>query len=99
MINSLSFQEETLQIDRRLENYLIDKNDLEKDITGLRELSTQFAKEKHGIQLRIDSIATDATHYQQLLSEIESEQTYAQAQIVNHSISCLGLNIFLLLSG
>ncbi len=62
---------EILEIDQRLENYLIDKNDLEKDLNGLRELFTQFTKEKHDIQLRIHSFTLDSNNYRQILTEIE----------------------------
>lgn len=71
------------EIDQRLEDYLIEKNDFEKDINGLRELLRNFSKNKQNIQYEIDTITRNTQDFKQTLTEIELEQIHIQKQIVN----------------
>ena len=69
-------------MNQRLENYPSEKLDVETDINGLRDLSTNFAKEKHDLQKQIHSLALEHETYRQLLTEIELEEMHIRKQIV-----------------
>ncbi|CAF1259296.1 unnamed protein product [Rotaria sordida] len=70
-----------LDIDQRLDNYLIEKHDFEKDINGLNDLLSYFSKQKQDIQFKIHSFTQDCENYRKILTDVELEQIYLQKQI------------------
>lgn len=70
-------------MNQRLENYSSEKLGVETDINELRDLSTNFTKEKHDLQKQIHSLALEQETYCQLLTEIELEEIHLRKQIVS----------------
>ncbi|CAF3357287.1 unnamed protein product [Rotaria socialis] len=69
------------EIDQIVANYLIEKNDFEKDTYGLNELLSYFSKQKQKIQHSIHRHRQDREDYRKVLTEIELEQIYLQKQM------------------
>ncbi|UJR25752.1 hypothetical protein I4U23_007101 [Adineta vaga] len=68
-------------INQVINGYLTEKNDLEQDIDGLRELMAHFSKQKYNFQCLIYSFAQECEKYRSILTEVELKQIYLRKQI------------------